>query len=129
MAVAVQTEVTAVGDVVQAAVSHYARRHEAVVESWLAEMAGVPVTDALGFLSCVVAIDRRAIEIVVPSTADAAGLSAVVWDLAGSGWTVTVLAPSYGMGVAHAALRGTPCRLQSWWYHDGELVFGRYERP
>ncbi len=129
MAVMVQTEVTAVADVVRSVVAHYTTRHEAVVESWLAEIAGVPVTDALGFLSCVVAIDRRMIEIVVPSAAETAGLSAVVWDLSGSGWQITVLAPTSGMGRAHASLRGTPCRLQPWWYHDGEIVFGRYERP
>jgi hypothetical protein len=110
-------------------VAHYGKRHEAVVESWLAEMAGAPVTDALGFLSCVVAFDRRIIEIVVPSAAEASGLSAVVWSLAASGWHVTVLAPAAGMGSAHVALRGTPCRLQSWWHEDGEVVFGRYERP
>ncbi|HSF87199.1 MAG TPA: hypothetical protein VLG28_16285 [Acidimicrobiia bacterium] len=129
MAVAVQAEVTAVAEVVRASVAHYGKRHEAVVESWLAEMAGAPVTDALGFLSCVVAFDRRIIEIVVPSAAEASGLSAVVWSLAASGWHVTVLAPAAGMGSAHVALRGTPCRLQSWWHEDGEVVFGRYERP
>ncbi len=129
MAVAVQAEVSAVAEVVRASVAHYSLRHEAVVESWLAEMAGAPVTDALGFLSCIVAIDRRIIEIVVPSAEDAAGLSSVVWSLAGSGWQVTILAPTFGIGGAHAALRGTPCRLQSWWFEDGEVVFGRFERP
>lgn len=129
MTVATRVEVTAVADVVGTAVACYTNRHEPVVESWLAEIAGVPVTDSLGFHSCVVAIDRRVVEIVVPSPADASGLSAVVWDLANSGWHVTVLVPAAGLGAAHGALRGTPCQLQSWWYHDGELVFGRHERP
>ncbi len=129
MTVTVRAEVTAVADVVRASVAHYAKRHEAAVESWLAEMAGVPVTDVLGFLSCVVAIDRREIEIVVPPTGETSGLSAVVWDLVGSGWHVTIVTPASGMGAAHGALRGTPCRLQPFWYHEGEVVFGRYERP
>jgi hypothetical protein len=144
MAVAVQTEliettdlvevtevtkVTAIAEVVRASVAHYTLRHEAVVESWLAEMAGAPVTDALGFLSCIVGIDRRTIEIVVPGASDVAGLSSVVWALVGSGWHVTVLAPTFGMGAAHTALRGTPCRLQSWWLEDGDVLFGRFERP
>lgn len=129
MAVAVQVEVTAVADVVRSTVAHYTKRHEPVVESWLAEIAGVPVTDSLGFHSCVAAIDRRIVEIVVPSATDASGLSAVVWDLAYSGWQVTVLVPASDLGSAHRALRGTPCRLQPWWYHGGELVFGHHERP
>ncbi len=105
----------------------YARRGEPVVQSWLAEMAEAPVTDELGFLRCVVAIDRRVVEIVVTPTAALAGLSFAVWRLAGSGWQVVVLSPANRMGEAHAALRGTPCTVQPWWTDDGIVSFGRVE--
>ncbi len=127
MALLIEQEVAPASAAVGAAMAAYARRGEPVVQSWLAEMAEAPVTDELGFLRCVVAIDRRVVEIVVTPTAALAGLSFAVWRLAGSGWQVVVLSPANRMGEAHAALRGTPCTIQPWWTDDGIVSFGRVE--
>jgi hypothetical protein len=123
-----QRETTAVGRVVRDTVAAYALRHEAVVESWLAEMAGAPITDALGFASCVVAIDRRIVEVVLTPSTELSGLSSAIWRLTSSGWQVTILAPRMRLGEAHRSLRGTPCVIQPWWIDDGDRVaFGRIE--
>ena len=127
MTATLQRENTSVSQVVKATVRVYARRHEPVVESWLAEMAGVPVTDALGFLSCVAAIDRRIVEIVLAPSAGLAGLASAIWHLAASGWRVVILAPAPRMGDAHIALRGTPCTLQPWWIEGEGVAFGELE--
>ena len=45
------------------------------------------------------------------------------------GWEVVVLLPSSRLGEAHAGLRGTPCTLQSWWWHGDRICFGGSEIP
>jgi hypothetical protein len=116
-------------DVVRAAVGHYVRSHEPVVESWLAELTGTSLGDELAFLRCVAAIERKIVEIAVTAHTDCTGLSAPVWRLAGSGWHVLCLVPAASMGEAHAALRGAPCQLQPWWLAGGDVAFGRCETP
>ncbi len=129
MAVAVRPDVMPGADVVRAAVGHYVRSHEPVVESWLAELTGTSLGDELAFLRCVAAIERKIVEIAVTANTDCTGLSAPVWRLAGSGWHVVCLVPVASMGEAHAALRGAPCRLQPWWLAGGDVAFGRCETP
>ena len=129
MAVAVRPEVMPGADVVRAAVGHYVRSHEPVVESWLAELTGTSLGDELAFLRCAAAIERRIVEIAVTTTVDCSGLSAPVWRLAGSGWHVVCLVPAHKIGEAHAALRGAPCVLQPWWIAGGDVAFGRTETP
>ena len=113
--------------VVRATVDAYARRHEPVVESWLAEIAGAPLTDALGFLPCVAAIDRRIVEVILSSGTDLAGLTSAVLRLAESGWQVVVVAPAARMGDVHDALRGGPATLQPWWIEGDDVAFGGFE--
>lgn len=129
MAVLIRQEVRPTAEVVQSTVVHYTRRQEPVVESWLTELTGEIMPDELGFLSCIAAVDRRVVEVVVAPTTDMAGLNRAVWRLSARGWGVFVLVPSERLGDAHAVLRGTPCTLQGWWLETGRPTFGRFERP
>jgi hypothetical protein len=128
MTATLERRTASVGVVVRAAVDAYTRRHEPVVESWLAEMAGASLTDALGFLPCVTAIDRRIVEIILPPDAELAGLTAAVLRLDESGWRVLIVAPAPRMGDVHNALRGAPATLQPWWVDNGDVAFGAFEQ-
>jgi hypothetical protein len=128
MTATLERQTSSASDVVRAAVEAYARRHEPVVESWLAEMSGASLTDALGFLPCVTAIDRRIVEIILAPATELAGLTSAVLRLAESGWQVVVVAPAARMGDVHTALRGAPAVLQPWWIDAGEVAFGNFEQ-
>jgi hypothetical protein len=80
-------------------------------------------------LSVVAAADSRVAEIMIDETVVCEQLVQSVWSLAEQGWTTTVVLPAARMGEAHFALRGVPCRLQSWWGDGSTVCFGAYEKP
>lgn len=127
MAVAVQETLTEVDRVAAATVEVYARRRDAALEMPLAELLEVP--KSVGSLRAVVANGDRQVEIVLDADFDAASLAPGLWALAARGWQPVVLIALDRIGAAHVELRGTPCRLQSWWLHDDEVVFGGFESP
>ena len=111
-----------------AAVRSYEARGTTVLLIPLIEMVHVSVGSDVASVRTVVAVEDRTAELVIddgPFEALARAVSA----LAARGWDVVTLVPSARNGEAHRALRGTPCRLQTWWLEDSNVRFGALERP
>jgi len=129
MVMAVQPRLVGVENVVEAALAVYQARHERVIQVALMEMVDCEVSIDVGRLPVVAAVDSRVAEIVVDETVICDQLAAAVWSLADQGWRVTVLVATHRTGEGHFGLRGTPCRLQTWWETDAGIDFGSYETP
>ena len=127
MAVAVHETLTEVDRVTAATVEAYTRRHDSASEMPLAELLDVP--EGLGSLRAVVVESERSVEIVLDAEVDGAALAPGLWGLSAKGWQPVVLIALDRIGEAHVELRGAPCRLQPWWLHDDEVVFGGFETP
>jgi hypothetical protein len=127
MAVAVQDTLTEVDRVAAATVEVYARRRDTATEMPLAELLEVP--KSVGSLRAVVAKRDRRVEIVLDGDFDAGSLAPGLWALEARGWWPVVLIAVDRIGSAHVELRGTPCSLQAWWFHEDEVVFGGFETP
>ena len=127
MAVAVHDTLTEVDRVTAATIEVYTRRRDRAAEMPLAELLDVP--KSLGSLRAVVAKSDRTVEIVLDDGVDAASLASGLWALAAKGWQPVVLIALDRIGAAHVDLRGAPCRLQAWWIHDEQVVFGGFEAP
>jgi hypothetical protein len=126
---AVTASTSEVTRVAAAAGRSYAVRGEFVVESMLADAPlAATYPDVPGSRSVVVP-ERRRCEIVLDDEAVVTDLIQVADALDADGWEVVVLLPSSRLGEAHAGLRGTPCTLQSWWWHGDRICFGGSEIP
>lgn len=127
MAVAVHETVTEADAVTRAVVASYAARRELVDELPLAGLLDGP--EDAGDLRTVVCGRDRVVEIVVDGEAHPETLVPATWELDTRGWRVVVLVALHRLGEAHGALRGTPCRLQAWWWDGDAVVFDRPEIP
>ncbi len=126
MAVAVrESMVTDVDRVTAATLGVYARRRDLATEVPLAELLSVP--SDLGALRAVVGGADRTVEIVLDAEVEAAAVAPSAWALAAKGFQPIVLVALARIGEAHEGLRGTPCRLQSWWSSGDDIVFGAFE--
>ncbi len=126
MAVAVrESMVTDVDRVTAATLDVYARRRDLATEMPLAELLSVP--SDLGALRAVVGATDRTVEIVLDAEVEAAAIAPSAWALAAKGLQPVVLVALDRIGEAHEGLRGTPCRLQSWWSNGDAIVFGAFE--
>ena len=126
MAVAVrESMITDVDRVTEATLDVYNRRRELATEMPLAELLSVP--SDLGALRAVVGANDRTVEIVLDAEVEAAAVAPSTWALAAKGFQPIVLVALDRIGEAHKGLRGTPCRLQSWWPSGDEVVFGGFE--
>jgi hypothetical protein len=126
MAVAVrESMVTDVDRVTAATLDVYARRRELATEMPLAELLSVP--SDLGALRAVAGASDRTVEIVLDAEVEAAAIAPSAWALAAKGFQPVVLVALGRIGEAHEGLRGTPCRLQSWWSNGDDIVFGAFE--
>lgn len=126
MAVAVrESMVTDVDRVTAATLGVYARRRDLATEVPLAELLSVP--SDLGALRAVVGAADRTVEIVLDAEVEAAAVAPSAWALAAKGFQPIVLVALARIGEAHEGLRGTPCRLQSWWSSGDDIVFGAFE--
>jgi len=123
------TAVTGDGRVATSTLRAYGARTERAAEVWLADlMSGAVVGDLTG-IKAVAAGDLRVVEVIIPEDVPCESVASALWLLSTRGWDATVLVPCHRLGEAHAVLRGTPCRLQSWWIEDGEVSFGGHETP
>jgi len=126
MAAAVrESMVTDVDRVTAATLGVYARRRDLATEVPLAELLSVP--SDLGALRAVVGAADRTVEIVLDAEVEAAAVAPSAWALAAKGFQPIVLVALARIGEAHEGLRGTPCRLQSWWSSGDDIVFGAFE--
>ena len=117
--------ITDVDRVTAATLDVYNRRRELATEMPLAELLSVP--SDLGALRAVVGANDRTVEIVLDAEVEAAAVAPSTWALAAKGFQPIVLVALDRIGEAHGGLRGTPCRLQSWWPSGDEVVFGGFE--
>ncbi len=117
--------VTDVDRVTAATLGVYARRRDLATEMPLAELLSVP--SDLGALRAVVGAADRTVEIVLDAEVEAAAVAPSAWALAAKGFQPIVLVALARIGEAHDGLRGTPCRLQSWWSSGDDIVFGAFE--
>lgn len=120
-----RTETDLVAD---AAAGIHAARGNQVLDIPLLEMVHVALAADMATVRSVVAVEERTVELVVDERPFEA-LARAVWALSARGWNLAVLVPCGRAGEAHRALRGTPCRLQSWWIQNGRVYFGAYEIP
>jgi len=127
MAVAVLDASTEVDLVAAAVARSYEAQAEQAVDMPLAEF----LADAggAGSIRAVVSESARTVELVVDEEVDPAMLAPAAWRLDGRGRRVIVLVALDRIGVAHAGLRGVPCRLQPWWFEGDEVLFGGFEIP
>ncbi len=120
-----RTETDVVAD---AAASIHSARGNQVLDIPLLEMVHVALAADVATTHSVIAVEERTVELVVEDGPFEA-LAPAVWALAARGWEVVTLLPSARSGEAHRALRGSPCRLQSWWMDEDRVCFGPFERP
>jgi hypothetical protein len=126
---AVQVSLIGTDRVVDRALAIHRAHLERAIEVPLADMVDREIAVDVGRLSVVAAGDSRVAEIMVDATILCAQLTAAIWSLAEQGWQANVIIPASRMGEAHTALRGVPCRLQSWWEDTTGIAFGAFERP
>lgn len=129
MAMAVQASLIGTERVVDRALAIYRAHLDRAVEVPLGDMVDREIGVDAARLSVIAATDSRVAEIIIDETLVCEQLVQSVWSLAEQGWTTTVIVPAARMGEAHYALRGLPCRLQTWWEDGSTVWFGVYEKP
>ena len=127
MAVAVAEPGTSVDYVTGAVLANYRARHEPAVEVTLAEMIDAPKD--VGALRAVRSDTTRTVEVVLDQDSPVHAMGEVAWRLELDGMRLVVLVGLDRLGEAHGELRGTPCRLQGWWFDDDDVQFTGFETP
>ncbi len=129
MAMAVQVSLIGTDRVVDRSLAIFSAHLERAIEVPLGDMVDREVAIDVAQLSVVAAGESRTAEIMVDESVLCAQVGPALWSLADQGWQTTMVVPAARMGEAHGALRGVPCRLQSWWEDESGISFGSYERP